>query len=87
MYGTGALVGLGWLQGWVLDEACWRVWSQRQFHHKNVLWCAVVLSVRAQLRMHQIVGNGAEGRLARGWGVEGLQEVGELDVYFFEFPD
>jgi len=84
MYGTWVPVSLGWLRGWVLDEACWRVWSRRRFHHKNELWCAVV---RARLQIHQIVGNGAEGRLARGWGVEGLQEVGKLDVYFFKFPD
>ncbi len=37
--------------------------------------------------MRQIVDSGLEGRLARGWGVEGLQEVGKLDVDFFKFPD
>jgi len=35
--------------------------------------------------MRQIVGNGAEDRLARGWGVEGLQHFGELNVHFLEF--
>jgi len=35
--------------------------------------------------MRQIVGNGAEGRLARGWGVVGLQYFGELDVQFLKF--
>jgi len=40
---------------------------------------------QARLRMCQIVGNGAEGRLARGWGVKGLQYFGELNVHFFEF--
>jgi len=37
--------------------------------------------------MKQIVDRVLEGWLARGWGVEGLQELGELDVDFFEFPD
>ena len=37
--------------------------------------------------MWQIVVNGAEGWLARGWGVVELHEVGELDIDFFEFSD
>jgi len=37
--------------------------------------------------MHQVVGKGFEGWPARGWGVKGLQELGELDIDFFECPD
>jgi len=72
---------------WVLDAACWRVWCWRRCHHKDVLWCAVTWRFRAWVWMHQIVGRGFEGRLARGWGVKGLQELGKLDIDFFECPD
>ncbi len=87
MSGAGVTVGLGWLLGWVLDVACWRVWSWRQCHCKNMPRCAVMLRFRAWCQMWQIVDNGLEGQLARGWGVQRLQEVGKLDVDFFKFPD
>jgi len=46
-----------------------------------------MLWFRFWLWMQQIVDRVLEGQLARGWGVEGLQELGKLDVDLFEFPD
>ncbi len=37
--------------------------------------------------MRQIVVSGAEGRLARGWGGDGLHEASQLEVDLFKFSD
>jgi len=79
MHCTGVTVGLRWLWDWVVNETDWGQ-SRRQCRRGNVLRCVVTRRFRTRSQLHQIVGNGAEGQLARGWGVVGLQYFGELDV-------
>jgi len=75
------LLGLG------LDRACRWVWSWRRCRRGNILRGSVTRRVRVRLRMRQNGGNGAEGRLVRGWGAFCLHKGGKLSVYFFKFPD